>query len=123
MDALPDSWRADAQRAVGKVSGSPRWKALSPAQPHSWVGKVGRGEWGRGRGGTAAGLGSPVPGWQATHILTLRAGNICSDPNITFWDTPSTYVFNFVSFRLKVLRRLVLKEINFFGSLQRKVTV
>lgn len=33
--------------------------------------------------------------------------------------TPSTYVLNLVSFRLKVLRRLVL---NFFGSLQRKVT-
>ena len=42
---------------------------------------------------------SPVPGWlgQATHILTLRAGNICSDPNIIFWDTPSTYVLNLLT--------------------------
>ena len=90
----------------GKSRALQVWKALSPAQPHSWVGKVGRGVWCRGRGGTAlAGLGSPVPGWQATHILTLREGNICSDPNIRFWDTPSTYVLNLVSFRLKVLPR------------------
>ena len=49
---LPDSWRADAQRAVGKVSGSPSVEgSLVGAQPHSWVGKVGRGECGAGEEG------------------------------------------------------------------------
>ena len=67
--AVGDSWRADAQRAaLGKVWGSPSVEgSLAGAQPHSWVGKVGRGEWCRGRGGTAAtGLGSPVL-WVAGH--------------------------------------------------------
>ena len=97
VGALPDSWRADAQRAaLGKVSGSLRWKEGSLVGAAAFLGREGwaRRVWCRGRGGTAAGLGSPVPGWQATHILTLRAGNICSDPSITFWDTPSTYVLN-----------------------------
>ena len=97
VGALPDSWRADAQRAaLGKVSGSLRWKEGSLVGAAAFLGREG---WARrvvprARRDSSRPRLTCVPGWRATYILLLRAGNICSDPSITFWDTPSTYVLN-----------------------------
>ena len=116
MGALPDSQRADAQRAVGKVSGSPSGRLSRRRSRILGSGRLGAESGAAGEEGQQQASAHLCLGGRP-HTFSCCVQATSARIQVSHFGTHPQLMCSI--FRLKVLRRLVL---NFFGSLQRKVT-